>query len=328
MKIFPRNFLWGTATSAYQIEGAWNEDGRGPCIWDTFTQTPGNTYQNISGNVACDHYHRWPEDIRLMKELGVNAYRFSFSWSRILPEGVGKVNQKGLDFYKRLVDALLEAGIMPCATLYHWDLPQALEDQGGWANRQVKDWYGEYAALMFRNFKGQIPMWFTLNEPIANWVGYGLGVFAPGHKDPKLGKAAMHHAMLAHGEGVQAFRAEGMGDSQIGVVVDIWKRHPLRDCPEDIALARHEDENAHRFFLDAIFKGHYSDYILNEMHENGTCPEIRPEDNRLIAQPIDFYGMNVYNRTMVCADPALLQQPDPQEKRGGNYLDNGTELYP
>lgn len=329
---FPKSFLWGAATSAYQVEGAWNADGRGPSIWDTFSQTPGKTWNDISGNVACDHYYRYSEDIAHMKRLGLHSYRFSFSWPRILPEGTGKVNHKGLDFYKRLVDELLENGIRPNATLYHWDLPQALEDRGGWTQRDVKDWYAEYASLLFREFNGLIPMWATLNEPIALYVGYGIGIFAPGRRSQKDAKAAMYHALLAHGEGVKAFRAEGMKDSQIGIVVDIWKRHAARDRPEDHALARRGDENGHLFFLDPIFKGRFSDYILDQMKADGTLPDIRQGDLELISQPIDYYGLNVYNRILVSTDPALSTDPamqgNKQKHIGGNFLDNGSEFYP
>lgn len=325
---FPSNFIWGVATSAYQIEGAWNEEGRAPSIWDTFSHTPGKCFNNETGDVACDHYHRYLEDIDHMKKLGIKSYRFSFSWSRILPKGQGRVNDKGLDFYKRLVDGLLDADIMPNATLYHWDLPQALQDRGGWANREIMDWFGDYASLLFRKFGAVIPFWSTLNEPIANYVGYGLGLFAPGIKDEKQGKAAMHHALLAHGAGVRAFRAEKMGDSKIGVVVDIWKRHPRRDCPEDHAMALDGDENSFRFFLDPIFTGRYSPYILSQMEKAGTTPDIRPDDLLLISQPIDFYGLNVYNRIVVGekTEPSLETSKD--NFKGGNFMENGVEFYP
>ena len=201
--VLPKDFLWGVATSAQQIEGAYKCDGRGMSIWDTFANIPGKTHNGDNGNIACDHYHRYIEDVRNMKEMGVNSYRFSFSWSRVLPEGIGNVNQKGLDFYKRLIDSLLENGITPNATLYHWDLPQTLEDKGGWVNRDVKDWYGEYASLMFREFGDVVPMWSTLNEPIAIYVGYANGGFAPGYNNEKWGKQAKHNALLAHGEGVK-----------------------------------------------------------------------------------------------------------------------------
>jgi beta-glucosidase len=328
---FPNDFLWGVATSAFQVEGGWDEDGKGLSIWDTFGHTPGKVWNDIPGDVACDHYHCFPEDIKELKKLSVNTYRFSFSWPRVLPDGTGQVNQKGLDFYKRVVEELLENDIIPNATLYHWDLPQSLEDKGGWANRDVKDWFAEYATLMFREFHDVIPIWTTLNEPISIYVGYAMGGFAPGHKDEKLGKAAKHHALLAHGEGVKAFRAEGMRDAQIGIVIDIWKRHAARNLHEDIELARHGDENSHLFFLNPIFRGCYSDYILNQMNQEQTMPDIQSGDMKLIAQPIDFYGMNVYNRVVVSADPQAsddISSSQEENFQGGNLLDNGTEFYP
>jgi len=326
---FPKDFIWGVATSAYQIEGAASEDGKGPNIWDTFSRIPGKCYNNMTADVACDHYNLYKEDIKHMKELGVDSYRFSFSWSRLLPDGTGKINEKGLDFYKRLVDELLKNGIAPNATVYHWDLPQALQDKGGWANRDIKDWYAEYASVLFREFNGLIPMWSTLNEPIAIYVGYGLGMFAPGLKDEKLGKCAKHHAMLAHGEGVKAFRSENMKNSKIGVVVDVWKRHPARDCEEDRALALKEDENSYRFFLNGMFKGIYSDYILEQMEREKTMPTIMPGDMELMSQKLDFYGLNVYNRVVVSADKEFLDAREERMKQnGGNFLDNGSEYYP
>ncbi|MEH7414585.1 family 1 glycosylhydrolase [Neobacillus drentensis] len=241
-----------------------------------------------------------------------------------------------MDFYKGLVNELLENGITPNATLYHWDLPQVLENKGGWTNRDVKDWFGEYASLMFREFNGLVPMWSTLNEPIAIYAGYGLGFFAPGIRDEKLGKAAKHHALLAHGEAVKAFRAEGMKDSEVGIVIDIWKRHAARDCHEDMELVKRGDENSFLFFLNPIFKGHYSDYILNQMSNEGTMPDIQLGDLELISQPIDYYGLNVYNRILVSEDPNLSTDPATAHLRnnnengivGGNFLDNGQEFYP
>src|ERR1700712_5209291 len=181
----PRSFEFGAATSAYQIEGAWNEDGKGPSIWDTFSQAPGHVFNDIPGNIAVDHYHRYAEDVRIMKDLGLDSYRFSLAWSRLLPDGIGAVNEKGVAFYDRLIDELLEAGISPNVTLYHWDLPQALEDRGGWPNRDVADWFAEYATLAFDRFGDRVKRWSTLNEPISLWAGYGLGWFAPGIRDAR-----------------------------------------------------------------------------------------------------------------------------------------------
>ena len=258
----PEGFLLGAATSAYQFEGAADVDGRGPSIWDTFTRTPGKVMGDVSGDRGSEHYHRLGEDLQLMKDLGLGSYRFSLSWSRLLPEGTGRVNQPGVDFYDRLVDGLLEADITPNATLYHWDLPQALQDRGGWPNRDIAEWFGEYAALAFDRFGDRVPMWSTINEPIALWVGYGAGFFAPGIQDPKAGKQAMHNAMLAHGRAVQEFRASSSA-GQIGIVVDVWKRHPLTDSDADRELALREEDDSFRFFYDELFAGGLS--------VNGSC---------------------------------------------------------
>jgi beta-glucosidase len=316
------------ATSAFQIEGAWNEDGKGPSIWDTFGQTPGKTFQGIPGDVACDHYHRFPEDIEIMRSLGLDTYRMSLSWPRILPDGVGRVNQRGLDFYRRLIDGLLDAGITPNVTLYHWDLPQALQDRGGWANRDVAEWFGEYADVAFGALGDRVTRWSTLNEPIAIWVGHALGFFAPGLRDPRAGRQAMHNALLAHGRGVQAFRAAG-APGDIGIVLDIWKRTPATASPEDQALADRGDDDGFRFFLDALRGGGYSERIRTRLEREGTWPDIRPGDQELIESPIDYLGLNVYSRIVVSAerhDPAVWAASHPHP--GGNFLDDGSEFYP
>jgi beta-glucosidase len=245
--ILPPHFEFGVATSAYQIEGAWNEDGKGPSIWDTLTQTPGNVHGDVNGNVACDHYHRYPEDIALMTELGIDSYRLSLSWARLIPDGVGRVNEKGVALYDRVIDGLLEAGIAPNLTLHHWDLPQALEDRGGWPNRDVADWFAEYAALAFDRFGDRVKRWSTLNEPISLWAGYALGWFAPGLRDKRAGRQAMHNAMVAHGRAVREYRASSHSDGEIGIVLDIWKREPLTVSPADIALANVGEDDGFRF---------------------------------------------------------------------------------
>jgi beta-glucosidase len=324
----PPSFRFGVATAAYQIEGAWNEDGRGPSIWDTFSQTPGKVRNDIPGDIACDHYHRYRDDVALMRDLGLDTYRMSLSWSRILPEGVGRVNQAGIDFYDRLLDEVLAAGIDPNVTLYHWDLPQALEDRGGWANRDVADWFADYAALAFDRFGDRVPRWATLNEPISLWVGYGIGMFAPGRRDPRAGRQAMHNAMLAHGRGVQAFRAAG-SPGEIGVVLDIWKRVPATDSPADLALAQEGEDDGFRFFLDALRGGGYSDRLRSRLETEGTMPHIAPEDQAIIEAPIDYLGLNVYSRVVVNSetnDPTKWAQSDPHP--GGNFLDDGSEFYP
>lgn len=325
---FPPGFQFGVATSAYQIEGAWNQEGKGPSIWDTFTQTPGKVHDDIPGNNGCDSYHRYPEDVALLRELGVDSYRLSLSWSRLLPAGVGAVNPAGVDYYDRVIDALLEAGIAPNVTLYHWDLPQALEDRGGWVNRDVADWFAEYAALAFDRFGDRVPLWATLNEPISLWMGYGVGRFAPGRQDAAAGRQTMHNAMLAHGRGVQAFRASG-ASGEIGIVLDIWKRQPLTPTPENIELANEGEDDGFRFFLDALRGGGYSDRIRARLEAAGTLPVILPGDQEVIEEPIDYLGLNVYSRVVVNAETTDREVWAQSETHpGGNYLDNGLEFYP
>jgi beta-glucosidase len=326
MTSFPEGFLFGVATSAYQIEGAWDEDGKGPSIWDTFSQTPGRVADDVPGDVAVDHYHRYREDVALMRELGIPAYRFSLSWARLLPEGTGRPNPRGIAFYDRLIDELLAAGIDPNVTLYHWDLPQALEDRGGWPNPDVADWFAEYAALAFDRFGDRVRRWATLNEPIALWVGYGLGIFAPGRQDAAAGRQAMHNALVAHGKAVGAFRAAG-SPGEIGVVVDIWPRHPAK--PSDRALARRDEEDGFRFLLDGLLRGRYDDAIVERLTAEGTMPRIRPGDLELANAPIDWFGLNVYSRVVVDADTYNPRWWEGATDRpGGNFLTNGMEFYP
>jgi len=327
---FPDDFTFGVATSAFQIEGAWNEDGKGPSIWDTFSHTPGKVWRDIpGGEVAVDHYHRYREDVALMKDLGIHSYRFSLSWPRIIPAGTGAVNQAGLDFYKRLIDELHAADISPNVTLYHWDLPQALEDRGGWANRDVAHWFGDYAGVVFDQLGASVSRWSTLNEPISIWVGYGMGVFAPGHADEKTGKQAMHNAMLAHGTAVEAFRASPARDGDIGLVLDIWQRHPATDSAADLDIAQRDEDDSFRFFLDPLLTGGYGDRIVTRLEARGVMPDVRDGDLELISQPIDFLGLNVYSRVVVSAEnynPQWWVAGDAHP--GGNFLDNGMEFYP
>ena len=321
----PHGFELGVATSAYQIEGAWNEDGRGASIWDTFSQTPGRVFDDVPGDRGAEHYHRMPEDIRLLQDLGVDSYRFSLSWSRILPDGKGPINQAGVDFYFRLLDRLHEAGITPVATLYHWDLPQALEDLGGWRNRDVQHWFADYATLAFARFGSSVSRWATLNEPIANWVGYGLGIFAPGITDPAGGRNAMHNALLAHGQAVRAFRAsDATGD--IGVVVDVWKRSTTDPTPENLRLVREGDADSFESFLNPLFRGGYSPFQLERWGAEGVLPDNRDGDQALIEAPLDFFGLNIYNRVMV--DGAPTRPAGSDGFVGGNFLDDGQYYDP
>ena len=322
--VFPEDFIWGVATSAGQIEGGALQDGRGKSIWDVFAEKPGKIFGGHTPAVACDSYNRFDRDIEMLKFLGVDSYRLSMSWSRVLPEGAGKLNDKGMDYYKRVFEKLLEAGIKPNVTLYHWDLPQALEEKGGWVNRDVIGWFGEYADKMFSAFGNIVPMWSTVNEPIATYVGYALGGFAPGHTNEKWGNQARHNILVAHGKGVEAFRSHNLKNSQIGIVVDIWKRHALTDSDEDKALVIDQDERNWKFYLDPVFAGKYSDYILNKLSEEGTLMEMQDDDFRLTSKKLDFFGLNVYNRVMVSKD----EKARADFSQGGNFLNNKTEYYP
>ena len=289
---FPQGFMWGAATASYQIEGAWNEDGKGESVWDRFTHTPYRITDGDTGDIACDHYHRMPEDVALMKELGLQTYRFSIAWPRVLPQGRGQVNPKGLDFYNRLVDKLLEAGIKPNVTLNHWDLPQALQDQGGWPNRDITGWFADYARLMFDKLGDRVKMWATHNEPwIVALFGYAHGVFAPGLADFSQGYQAAHHLLLAHGKAVQAFRQGGY-KGEIGIVLDIHGHEPASDSEADRLACQRVWENNPGLFLTPLFKGHYPEMLMAWI---GTlAPRIQPGDLELINQPIDFLGMNHY----------------------------------
>ena len=325
---FPKDFLFGVATSAAQLEGAAREDGRGLSIWDTFSRIPGTIADDTTPETTCDFYHTYPEDLRLVRELNVESFRFSFSWSRIFPEGRGKVNPKGVDFYKRLIEEMHKNHLVPNATLYHWDLPYELERMGGWLNRDVVSWYGEYASFLFREFGKDIPLWATINEPIATYVGYANGGFAPGRTLETFGRTANHHILLAHGEGVQRFREENLKDSKIGIVIDIWNHHPLRpDNEDDCRLARMENEKTYRSYLNPIFRGAYSEELLDYLQKENCMPDIRPGDMEKIHQPLDFFGLNCYNRVIDCADPELLNRKK-KEHTGGNFQDNGNEFYP
>lgn len=326
---FPPGFEFGVATSAFQIEGAWDADGKGPSIWDTFGHTPGRVVDDIPGDVAVDHYHRFRDDIALLAELGVDAYRFSLSWSRIIPDGVGRVNQAGVDFYRRLIDGLLDVGIAPNVTLYHWDLPQALEDRGGWPHRDAPRWFAEYAEVAFREFGDVVPRWSTVNEPIALWVGYGMGAFAPGRADEREGRQAMHHALVAHGHAAEAFRARAAPGSEIGIVIDVWQRHPATDAPADRELARRDEDDSFRFFLEPLLTGSYPAGLRERLERRGVMPEVRASDMDLIQQPLDYLGLNVYSRVVVSAAHHNPQWWTPGDGHpGGNFLDNGMEFYP
>ncbi len=296
---FPTDFVWGAATSAYQIEGAAAEDGRGASIWDTFCASAGKVRDGDSGAVACDFYHRYPQDIELMRELGLRAFRFSIAWPRVLPEGRGRVNVAGLDFYDRLVDDLLAAGIHPFVTLYHWDLPQALEDAGGWPVRATADAFVEYVETVAARLGDRVHHWATHNEPYcASWLGYVVGVHAPGRTDVRDGAAAVHHVLLSHGLAVEVLRRRSPG-AQVGIVLDSWPVHPASADEADVAAAREADGFRTRLFFDPILRGRYPEDVLERLGD--AAPPVRDGDLELISAPLDFVGVNNYSRMVVRA---------------------------
>ncbi|MFI1330917.1 GH1 family beta-glucosidase [Streptomyces sp. NPDC020845] len=287
----PHDFLWGTATSAYQIEGAVAEDGRSPSIWDTFSHTPGKIAGDDHGDVACDHYHRWREDIGLMKRLGTNAYRLSVAWPRVMPGGDGPVNAKGLAFYDELIDGLLEAGITPSVTLYHWDLPQALQDRGGWPVRDTAEHFAAYASVTADRLGDRVHHWTTLNEPLCSaWIGHLEGVMAPGLTDLTAAVRASYHLLLGHGLATQAIRAAAPG-AEVGIVNNLSTVQAATDRPEDLAAARRMDGHTNRWWLDPVHgRGFPAD--MREVY-GVELPE-HPGDLETIAAPLDWLGLNYY----------------------------------
>ncbi|HEY1821701.1 MAG TPA: GH1 family beta-glucosidase [Trebonia sp.] len=316
---FPDGFLWGAATAAYQIEGAPDADGKGPSIWDTFSHTPGKTYHGDNGDVASDSYHRYPEDIALLKRIGAGAYRLSLSWPRIQPTGRGVPNVKGLDYYSRVIDALLEAGIDPAVTLYHWDLPQALQDEGGWANRDIADWFAEFAGIVGEAFGDRVPKWITLNEPwvVAN-VGYRDGRHAPGIRDAAQAVAANHHLLLAHGHAAAALRASG-ASGQIGITLNLTVERPV--APEAADHAAQLEARQNGVFLDPIFHGRYPELLDgNAAYSPAAVPGlVRDGDFGVIGAPLDFIGVNFYSPHYVG-----LLRPDGEPRRGETLTGPGT----
>ena len=323
---FPEGFLWGAATSAYQIEGSPLADGAGPSIWHRFSHTPGMTRNGETGDLACDHYRRWPEDVALMADLGLDAYRFSIAWSRVLPEGRGAVNPAGLGFYDRLVDGLLERGIEPWATLYHWDLPAALDDRGGWLNPDVASWFADYTLTVARALGDRVKGWMTLNEP---WVvvdaGYLHGVHAPGHRSLFEAARAARNLLRAHGAAVQAFRSESSG--RIGLVVNLEPKLPASESPEDLRATALADAYMNRQFLDPVFLGRNPEELPGIYGE--AWLDYSPEDFALIGEPVDFLGVNYYTRAVVAHDPTAWPVPArPVRQPGIEVTDIGWEVYP
>ena len=323
---FPDGFLWGAATSAYQIEGSPLADGAGPSIWHRFSHTPGRTLGGADADLACDHYRRWESDIALMRELGLGSYRLSISWSRVMPDGRGRVNRPGLDFYSRLVDGLLAAGIQPNLTLYHWDLPAALDDRGGWLNPDIVGWFADYARVMFEALGDRVPMWATLNEP---WViahdGYVTGANAPGHRNLYEAPRATHHLLRAHGAAVQVYR--NGWKRQIGLVVNLEPKDAASDRPEDRAAAERADIYFNRQYLDPVLLGRYP-AGLAEMF-GAAWPEVSDLDLALIRQPLDFLGINYYTRKVERHDEsAWPTRSTGVRQHHASHMTTGWEVHP
>jgi beta-glucosidase len=317
---FPSNFVWGAATAAYQIEGAWNEDGKGESIWDRFAHTPGKITNGDTGDVACDHYHRWPEDIALMRQLGLKAYRFSVSWPRVLPTGYGRVNPAGLDFYDQLVDALLAANIEPYLTLHHWDMPQALYENGGWINRDNLGYFADYSAVLVKRLGDRVSKWATFNEPgVMAQDGYVSGAHAPGIKDNwKMARQVIHNLKVAHGLAVQAIRAINPA-LEVGIVLSQWGVDPASDDPDDVAAADHVWNSGETGFLHPIFRGYYHPEWIDAAGE--TMPEVKPGDMALISQKLDFLGINSYSRSVISAKQGRINYIP-----GSEYTEMGWEV--
>src|SRR5579859_4771972 len=337
---FPPDFLWGAATSAYQIEGAVHEDGRVPSMWDRFAAMPGATYQGQTGEIAADHYHRMEEDVALMAELNLSAYRFSLSWPRILPQGTGAINQRGLDFYDRLVDALLARGIRPLATLYHWDLPMALLDRGGWLARDTAYAFADYAEVVARRLGDRVDWWLTQNEPWCTaWLGYATGIHAPGLRDKQMAVNAGHHALIAHGLSVPRLRAHLSPQAQVGIALDFYPVYAADDRPETLLAVKRADTFRNRWFLDPLFRGGYPDDLFTDL--GVTPPQICEDDFSIISAPLDFLGVNYYSRMLVrgrhpATDTVTIAEHAASDDgyeaiariAGAFYTEMGWEIFP
>ena len=325
----PKGFLWGAATASYQIEGAVTQDGRGESIWDRFSHTPGKIANGDTGDVACDHYHRVTEDIAVMRELGLKAYRFSVAWPRILPLGTGDANTAGLDFYDRLVDELLAAGITPFATLYHWDLPQALQDRGGWANRDTVAAFTAYADVVSKRLGDRVGNWITHNEPwVVAVLGNLWGSHAPGLQDLATTMQVSHHLLLSHGQAVPVIRANSALGAKVGITLNLTPAHPAADNDADRAAADRHDRDSNRWFLDPLFHGRYPEDLYNGQGGAALLP-VQNGDLETIKVPIDFLGLNNYSRLVVKAGPNGDGSDDEiTHPEGSEYTAMGWEVSP
>ncbi|WP_094550661.1 GH1 family beta-glucosidase [Petroclostridium xylanilyticum] len=327
---FPKDFLWGVATASYQIEGAWKEDGKGESIWDRFSHIPKKVANGDTGDVACDHYHLYPEDVKLLKELGVKTYRLSISWPRIFPEGKGQPNEKGMEFYKNLIKLLVENDIKPAVTLYHWDLPQKLQDIGGWANREVVDYYEQYARYVFKELGDLVPIWITHNEPwVVSFIGNWEGRHAPGITDFSTALQVSHHLLLSHGKAVRAYREMGF-EGEIGITLNLVPVYPDPSShnEEDAAAAIRRDGFQNRWFLDPVFKGRYPADMINWYSKKVVVPVITQEDLDIISTPVDFLGINYYAPGYIKADPDAWPLELKHVFTGKDRTAMGWEIYP
>jgi beta-glucosidase len=324
---FPEGFEWGAATASYQIEGAFLEDGKGLSIWDVFSRQPGRVQRGENGDVACDHYHRYREDVALMADLGLQTYRFSISWPRVIPFGAGEPNEKGIDFYSRLVDALLESGIRPCVTLYHWDLPQALQDVGGWVNRDTAKHFADYARLMYERLGDRVERWVTHNEPsITASLGYQWGVLAPGIRDLGLTARVIHHLLLSHGLAVQEFRGSGCA-GEIGITTANTSYEPADDRPETLEALEAARDFGTRLWHGPVYGRGYPERVARYYESKGGPLPIEAGDLELISSLTDFLGVNLYSRARVLPDPSRgvgFRHADPTLP----VLDMGYEAAP
>lgn len=323
---FPKDFLWGAATASYQIEGAALQYGRGECIWTRFSHTDGKVVNGDNGDVACDHYHRFMEDIQIMKQIGLKTYRFSVAWSRVLPSGTGEVNEQGLAWYSDLVDALLAAGITPYVTLYHWDLPQALQDDGdGWENPAIIEKFARYTEIVAKRLGDRVKHWITLNEPwVVSFLGNWFGNHAPGKQDLAAAYRVAHHLMLAHGASVKVLRAV-VPDAQVGITLDFTHMQPATDNPADIEVASLADGQKNRWFFDAVFKGAYPADILAKVQ---ALVDVDFSGVETANPPIDFIGINYYTRQLYVADGTLLGKTIPNPDTSIEHTAMGWEVYP
>jgi beta-glucosidase len=324
---FPPGFIWGAATAAYQIEGAVDEDGRGPSIWDTFTHTPGKITNGDTGDVADDHYHLWREDLAFIASLGLDAYRFSIAWSRILPQGKGAANPKGLDFYDRLVDGLLAINVQPWITLYHWDLPQALQDEGGWSNRHTSEYFANYAQTVVQRLGDRVKHWITLNEPyVSAFLGHHTGVHAPGIRNIETALLVVHHLHLAHGLAVQAIRSATPQPARVGITFNLHSIHPASQSEADLQATFRFDGIQNRLFLDPVLKGSYPQDIIDFFGRQ--FPSVQTGDLQTIQAPVDFLGINNYFRFVIQDDPSEPDLKLREVKLTGREYTEMWEIYP